>query len=109
MHETPTSPANNGPGISRLHHSKVTSPEFWEGLRGYLESQLITAGGAAGSPGIGQMDNPLASPSAGGGGGSVKGEAELTRLWEDFFQSQKPHLSASDVARGECRGSKSCG
>lgn len=96
MHASPQSPA---PSISRLHYNKISSPEFWEGLRSYLESQLIT--NAPGSPAAGLVDNPLASPSAGSNSASshVRGEAELVRLFEEFLQSQKPHLSASDVAK----------
>lgn len=98
MHSSPQSPA---PSISRLHYSKISSPEFWEGLRGYLESQLVT--NAPGSPAVPLDSNPLASPSAGSSSNSnhVRGEAELVRLFEEFLQSQKPHLSASDVAKGE--------
>ncbi|CAO1626753.1 unnamed protein product [Sympodiomycopsis kandeliae] len=94
MHASPQSPA---PSISRLHYSKISSPEFWEGLRGYLESQLIT--NAPGSPAAVENSNPLASPSANSNSNHVRGEAELIRLFEEFLQSQKPHLSASDVAK----------
>ncbi|CAO1628873.1 unnamed protein product [Parajaminaea phylloscopi] len=97
MHASPSSSLPSS--ISRLHHSKVTSVDFWEGLRAYLESQLISPA----SPSVG-LTSPVASPGPNAAAAAAsearsKGEAELHRLWEDFFQSQKPHLSASDVAK----------
>lgn len=103
-HSSPSSANPVSTGITRLHHSKIGSVDFWEGLRAWLESQLITPA----SPALGgeatMAGSPLASPGGGaaastGGRDQVRGEAELIRLWEDFFQSQKPHLSASDVAK----------
>lgn len=52
-----------GSSISRLHYNRVTSVEFWSGLRDYLEKSFI-----------GQQDGS-ASPSP--SPGHVKGEAEL--------------------------------
>lgn len=94
MHSSPSSSTPSS-SVSRLHHSKVASVDFWEGLRAYLESQLI----ADEDPEAMNAGAPLASPGGNRGSSSSKGEAELHRLWEDFFQSQKPHLSASDVAK----------
>ncbi|CBQ68367.1 conserved hypothetical protein [Sporisorium reilianum SRZ2] len=74
------------PSISRLHEHKIRSTEFWTGLRSYLELQFsgpsVDAGAA--SPG----------PSA-----RAQGDAEIERIFEDFFLSQKHHLTASDVAK----------
>lgn len=95
-HSSPSSATPASTGISRLHASKIASVDFWEGLRAWLETQMISPA----SPAANEMaTSPLASPGGTGGRDQVKGETELVRLWEDFFQSQKPHLSASDVAK----------
>jgi hypothetical protein len=101
MHGSPASPA--GGGISRLHYAKINSVEFWDDIKRTIDSHVLSQGSPAvlGSSGTG-ADNPmLASPGHGGNAASPRGEAEATRLFEDFFQSQKMHMSASDVAKGE--------
>ncbi|TKY89891.1 hypothetical protein EX895_001188 [Sporisorium graminicola] len=80
-------PAPLSPSISRLHEHKIRSTEFWTGLRSYLELQFSGPSVEAGA----------ASP--GGPGGRAPGDAEIDRIFEDFFLSQKHHLTASDVAR----------
>ncbi|SPO28140.1 uncharacterized protein UTRI_04531_B [Ustilago trichophora] len=74
------------PSISRLHENRIRSTEFWTGLRSYLELQFSGPNVEAGA----------ASP---GPSGRSPGDAEIERIFEDFFLSQKHHLSASDVAR----------
>ncbi len=74
------------PSISRLHEQRIRSTEFWTGLRSYLELQFSGPHVEAGA----------ASP---GPSGRSPGDAEMERIFEDFFLSQKHHLSASDVAR----------
>lgn len=74
------------PSISRLHENRIRSTEFWTGLRSYLELQFSGHNAEAGA----------ASP---GPSGRSPGDAEVERIFEDFFLSQKHHLTASDVAR----------
>lgn len=74
------------PSISRLHENRIRSTEFWTGLRSYLELQFSGPNVEAGA----------ASP---GPSGRSPGDAEIERIFEDFFLSQKHHLTASDVAR----------
>ena len=74
------------PSISRLHENRIRSTEFWTGLRSYLELQFSGPHAEAGA----------ASP---GPSGRSPGDAEIERIFEDFFLSQKHHLTASDVAR----------
>ncbi|CDU25284.1 uncharacterized protein SPSC_05118 [Sporisorium scitamineum] len=74
------------PSISRLHENKIRSTEFWTGLRSYLELQFSGPNVEAGA----------ASP---GPSGRAQGDAEIERIFEDFFLSQKHHLTASDVAK----------
>jgi hypothetical protein len=98
---------SSGNNISRLQYNNITSVDFWNGLRDYLESRFMREDGSA---------SPSASP------GRVKGEAELVsakrkkrrgkrcssystlgllsflsniqfKVFEDFLQSQKVHLS----------------
>ncbi|PKI82906.1 hypothetical protein MVES1_003596 [Malassezia vespertilionis] len=77
-------------GISRLHYKRITSVEFWLGLRKSLEEQFLNADTM-------DLDSPgAASPHA---RCRTVGEAEVERLFEDFFLSQKHNLSANDVAR----------
>lgn len=71
------------PSISRLHENRIRSTEFWTGLRGFIELQFSGHSTEAGN----------ASP------GRSQGEAEIERIFEDFFLSQKHHLTASDVAK----------
>ncbi|SNX85237.1 uncharacterized protein MEPE_03946 [Melanopsichium pennsylvanicum] len=74
------------PSISRLHENRIRSTEFWTGLRSYLELQFsgpnVEAGAASPGP---SSRNP--------------GDAEIERIFEDFFLCQKHHLTASDVAK----------
>ncbi|WFC94767.1 hypothetical protein MBRA1_001401 [Malassezia brasiliensis] len=78
------------PGISRLHYNRISSVEFWLNLRKELEEQFLHADAM-------DLDSPgTASPSA---SRRPPGEAEVERLFEDFFLTQKHHLSASDIAR----------
>lgn len=74
------------PSISRLHENKIRSTEFWTGLRSFLELQFSGPSVEAGA----------ASP---GPSGRSPGDAEIERIFEDFFLSQKHHLTASDVAK----------
>ncbi|GAC92519.1 hypothetical protein PHSY_000073 [Pseudozyma hubeiensis SY62] len=74
------------PSISRLHENRIRSIEFWTGLRSYLEIQFSGHNADAGA----------ASP---GPSGRSPGDAEIERIFEDFFLSQKHHLTASDVAK----------
>ncbi len=74
------------PSISRLHENRIRSTEFWTGLRSYLELQFSGPNVEAGA----------ASP---GPSGRSPGDAEIERIFEDFFLSQKHHLTASDIAR----------
>ena len=77
-------------GISRLHYNRISSVEFWLNLRKGLEEQFLHADAM-------ELDSPgTSSPSA---SRRPPGEAEVERLFEDFFLSQKHHLSASEVAR----------
>lgn len=74
------------PSISRLHENRIRSTEFWTGLRSYLELQFSGPNVEAGA----------ASP---GPSSRSPGDAEIERIFEDFFLSQKHHLTASDVAK----------
>lgn len=74
------------PSISRLHENRIRSTEFWTGLRSYLELQFSGPSVEAGA----------ASP---GPSGRNPGDAEIERIFEDFFLSQKHHLTASDIAK----------
>ncbi|KAJ1033882.1 hypothetical protein NDA16_000090 [Ustilago loliicola] len=74
------------PSISRLHKNRIRSTEFWTGLRSYLELQFSGPNVEAGA----------ASP---GPSGRNPGDAEVERIFEDFFLSQKHHLTASDIAK----------
>ncbi|EST07990.1 BolA protein [Kalmanozyma brasiliensis GHG001] len=74
------------PSISRLHENRIRSIEFWTGLRGFIELQFSGH----------QPDGGNASP---GVAGRSPGDAEIERIFEDFFLSQKHHLTASDVAK----------
>ncbi|EPQ30990.1 uncharacterized protein PFL1_01179 [Pseudozyma flocculosa PF-1] len=75
------------PSISRLHENRIRSTEFWTGLRSYLELQFSVPSAA---------EAGAASP---GPHGRTPGDAEVERIFEDFFLSQKHHLSANDIAR----------
>lgn len=89
MHVPQRTPASV-PGISRLHYNRIASVEFWLNLRKELEEQFLHADAM-------DLDSPgTASPSA---SRRPPGEAEVERLFEDFFLTQKHHLSASDIAR----------
>ncbi|PWY99726.1 bola-like protein [Testicularia cyperi] len=79
-------PAPLSPSISRLHEHKIRSIEFWTGLRSYLELQF-------------SGPNPEAGAASPGPSGRTPGDAEIERIFEDFFLSQKHHLTASDVAK----------
>lgn len=74
------------PSISRLHENRIRSTDFWTGLRGFIQLQFSGhhPEGANASPGVAAR-NP--------------GDAEIERIFEDFFLSQKHHLTASDVAK----------
>ncbi|KAN0065936.1 hypothetical protein ACQY0O_001069 [Thecaphora frezii] len=74
------------PSISRLHENRIRSTEFWTGLRSYLELQFSGPSPEAGA----------ASP---GTHGRAPGDAEVERIFEDFFLSQKHHLTANDIAK----------
>lgn len=77
-------------GISRLHYDRIASVAFWLNLRKELEEQFLHADAM-------ELDSPgSASPGA---SRRPPGEAEVERLFEDFFLSQKHHLSANDIAR----------
>ncbi|WFD40593.1 uncharacterized protein MJAP1_003581 [Malassezia japonica] len=84
-----SSPTNTG--ISRLHYTRISSVEFWLALRKELEEQFLHADTM-------DLDSPTgtASPRS---QRRPPGEAEVERLFEDFFLSQKHHLTANDVAR----------
>lgn len=86
---------NYNTSISRLHRSRVSSVEFWQGLRGFLESQFL---GQSVSDQESPSPNGSASPASSRQRLRPQGEAEVERLFEDFFLSQKHHLSANDVA-----------
>lgn len=69
--------------ISRMHHNRITSVEFWQGLQRFLESEFCSS----------SMD------CEGESAGRRPGSSEVYRLFEDIFLTQKIYLSASDVAR----------
>jgi hypothetical protein len=75
-----SSPNSASSGISRLHYNAVTNVDFWVDLRDFLERKLMRGDDEGTSPG--------ATPS-----GRPRGEAELVKLFEDFFQTQKQHMS----------------
>ncbi|PWN40928.1 bola-like protein [Ceraceosorus guamensis] len=72
--------------ISNLHLARISSVEFWDGLRAFLEGQFLGPQGEAGS----------ASPNT---NGRTKGEAEMSRIFEDVLSSQRSYLTASDIAK----------
>ncbi|PWN49512.1 bola-like protein [Violaceomyces palustris] len=80
-------PPPQSPSISRLHESRIKSTEFWTGLRSFLELQFLHA-----TPDVAGVSSP--GPSS-----RSPGESEVERIFEDFFLSQKHHLTASDVAK----------
>lgn len=73
---TPPAPITYDTGISRAHYACISSPEFWLRVRDMLASELDGA-----------------SESRHG----VAPEAKY--LFEDFFLSQKEHLTVDDIAR----------
>lgn len=111
-----------GSGISRRHYQQITSVEFWTELRELLERRFVHQPAAAaaaaaadssivsdvssngGGVATGTSSPGLASPISSSkrlsrSGGGRSGESELTKIFEDFFATQKQHMSASDAAR----------
>lgn len=84
------SPNSASSGISRLHYSTITDTAFWTDLRDLLEKRCMRADASPTSAGA---TSPGALPNR------QRGEAEMVKIFEDFFQSQKIHMSASDAAR----------
>ncbi|WFD33119.1 hypothetical protein MSPP1_004176 [Malassezia sp. CBS 17886] len=82
-------PFVNNTSISRLHYTRIATPEFWLRLKQSLENEFLNSDEA-------DMESPDA---AGASMRRTPGESEVQRLFEDFFLSQKHHLSANDVAR----------
>lgn len=73
------------------------SPEFWQELHTFLTSQTSVPSGAA-SPTLasGSASPAPSSPSL---NRRPVGASEAEKLWEDFFQSQKQYLTASEAAK----------
>ncbi|WFD34674.1 hypothetical protein MCUN1_001515 [Malassezia cuniculi] len=69
--------------ISRLHYSRISTAEFWQGLQRFLESEFCTN----------DMDCDA------DGTGNRSGENEVHRLFEDIFLTQKNYLTVSEVAK----------
>ena len=84
------SPNSASSGISRLHYSTITDTAFWTDLRDLLEKRCMREDASPISAG---------ATSSGGMPNRQRGEAEMAKIFEDFFQSQKIHMSASDAAR----------
>ena len=84
------SPNSASSGISRLHYSTITDTAFWTDLRDLLEKRCMREDASPTSAGA---TSPGAMPNR------QRGEAEMVKIFEDFFQSQKIHMSASDAAR----------
>ncbi|PWN37423.1 bola-like protein [Meira miltonrushii] len=84
------SPNSASSGISRLHYSTITDTGFWTDLRDLLEKRCMREDASPTSAGA---TSPGALPNR------QRGEAEMVKIFEDFFQSQKIHMSASDAAR----------
>ena len=85
-------------------------PAFWSALHSFLELQFQGAAKEqTPNPNAMSIDPPPMSStpthSSQGHGRTpslskrAPGESEVQRLWEDFFLSQKRHLSSSEVAR----------
>ncbi|PWN96997.1 bola-like protein [Tilletiopsis washingtonensis] len=83
---SPDGRSSHSPSISNLHFNKISSAEFWEHLRAFLEGEFMGPAVDAGS----------ASPNT---SGRPRGEAELVRVFEEMLSSQRGFLSASDIAR----------
>ncbi|WFD43540.1 hypothetical protein MPSI1_002202 [Malassezia psittaci] len=81
---------NSVPGISRLHYRRISDVEFWLALRSSLEEQFLNPD---------DMDLDLPGTMSPNQSRRPPGEAEVERLFEDFFLTQKHHLSANDIAR----------
>ncbi|KDN40708.1 hypothetical protein K437DRAFT_258579 [Tilletiaria anomala UBC 951] len=115
-----TPPPSSPSSVSRLHLSKVTDPSFWSALHSFLEFHFQTSNApptsAQANPNAMAVDQPPPSSSPSTTPSTTRpqhsrttslsilharspGENEVQRLWEDFFLSQKRHLSSSEVAR----------
>lgn len=68
-------------GVSRLHYNQITSVEFWTELRDFLERRFMRDDSGSASP----------SPTP----GRQRGEAEMVKVFEDFLQTQKIHMSGT--------------
>lgn len=86
---SPLPSSHVGTGISRLHFARIASVEFWLNLRKELEQEFLHADSVQ----FDSPDTPRHNPRR------PAGEAEVERVFEDFFLSQKHHLSANDIAR----------
>lgn len=78
-----------GTSISRLHYSTIANPLFWQHLRELLRNELLQ------EPRDMNVDDDFVPQRR----HNELGASEVEQLFEDFFLSQKNHLSANDIAR----------
>lgn len=78
-----------GTGISRLHHATIANPGFWQHLRELLRNEVMQ------EPQDMNVDDDVVSQRR----NHELGGSEVEQLFEDFFLTQKNHLSANDIAR----------
>ena len=78
-----------GTGISRLHHATIANPSFWQHLRELLRNEVMQ------EPHDMNVDDDAVSQRR----NHELGASEVEQLFEDFFLTQKNHLSANDIAR----------
>ena len=78
-----------GTGISRLHHATISNPSFWQHLRELLRNEVMQ------EPQDMNVDDDVVSQRR----NHELGGSEVEQLFEDFFLTQKKHLSANDIAR----------
>ena len=78
-----------GTGISRLHHATIANPGFWQHLRELLRNEVMQ------EPHDMNVDDDAVSQRR----NHELGASEVEQLFEDFFLTQKNHLSANDIAR----------
>lgn len=78
-----------GTSISRLHYSTIANPIFWQHLRELLRNELMQE----------PRDMRIEDDSVPQRRYNELGASEVEQLFEDFFLTQKNHLSANDIAR----------
>ena len=91
--QTPSSPSLNA-SSNAMSIDPPSTPSPVNTISNARQSSGASTSGGGGAQGHGRTTS-LSSPLL----ARQPGESEVQRLWEDFFLSQKRHLSSSEIAR----------